>query len=67
MEERFDWRLVSHDNLCTHCVYKWPESVGFSCSVLRGKRCRTFVTRCGQYEPDADEELRLRELAERGQ
>ena len=67
MEERFDWRLVSHDNLCTHCTYAWPESTGFSCSVLRGKRCRTFVTRCGQYEPDADEELRLRELAERGQ
>ena len=66
MAEGFDWRLVSHDNLCTHCVYAWPESVGFLCSVLRGKRCRTFVTKCGQYEPDADEKLRLRELAERG-
>ena len=67
MAEWFDFRLVSHDNLCTHCTYAWPASVGFLCSVLRGKRCRTFVTKCGQYEPNADEELRLRELAERGQ
>ena len=67
MADEFDWRLVSHDNLCTHCVYGFPESVGHSCSVLRGKLCRTFVTRCGQYEPDADEKLRLRALAERSE
>lgn len=36
MAEGFDFRLVSHDNLCTHCVYSWPEYAGFSCSVLRG-------------------------------
>ena len=51
MAEGFDFRLVSHDNLCTHCVYAWPESVGFSCSVLRGKRCKALVYKCGQYEP----------------
>lgn len=66
MVEEFDWRLVSHDNLCTHCVYSWPESVGFSCSVLRGKLCKTLVSKCGQYEPNCDERRRLM-LAERGE
>lgn len=67
MAEGFDFRLVSHDNLCTHCVYAWPESTGFLCSVLRSKRCKELVYKCGQYEPDADEKLRLRALAERGE
>lgn len=66
MTEWFDFRLVSHDNLCTHRVYKWPESVGFSCSVLRGKRCKALVSKCGQYKPNCDERRRLK-LAERGQ
>ena len=66
MTEGFDFRLVSHDNLCTHCTYAWSESVGFSCSVLRSKRCKALVSKCGQYEPNADEKLRQRALAERG-
>ena len=58
--------FYSHDNLCTHCTYKWPESVGISCAVMRGKRPRALVKRCGQYDPNADEKMRLRKLAERG-
>lgn len=66
MTEVFDFRLVSRSNLCTHCVYAWPESVGFSCSVLRGKRCKAIVLKCGQYEPKYEEKQRLM-LAERGE
>lgn len=47
----YERRMAAMKSLCRKCVYGFPASIGYSCTISVGKLCCDVVADCSMFKP----------------